>query len=434
MDFTFGLDAKELGKYGAKAVLFDAIRHAYRDIPIHPYVKVSPDADPGETQTQACRASNACFFVVRASSKYELLPGTAGMTESERFVHWSQIGEKIKTVRTPTAYYNLFVQTNGLEPEKVLPVVVQPMWAGSYGLVTEHPNQPFLTMVDFFKDDDSNNVFRERVYGGSYRLAELERLTARIASNNSSAKLKGGENSFYAIFQEGESSHESSGPLKLNTGNYQHLMDLARQLFEPIKLFGNGYACQGEFGPNGTAEEPVLYQFKPFMPKKYCDFQVNETQADMAFGICRDLELPVVRIKDADDLTADDFDSLSSTSPRTVEFLFDMGRFGQTPPEVYQTIIHHYQMDAARRARKQFNGDVCLAMPKYGRDDGIHFLEALKPAAVVIDDEFRSGMIHNRTNLIQSVPVAIFGHRLWASGANKVRISCDGKNALVEEL
>jgi hypothetical protein len=442
MDFTFGLDGKELAKYGAKAVVFDAIRGQHNDVPIHPYVKVSPDADPAEAQVQACRASNAEYFVVRASSRYELLPGTAGMTDSERFVNCSQIGERIHAVRKPTGAYFSFVGANELEPEKVIPVIVQPMWAGSFGMVTEHPNQR-MTMVDYFEDNDSEKIFRERSFsscgGEKYRdtqsnMSELHRL-------NSFATLRGGDKNFYARYDE-------SGLVAGKTENHRQLMDLARRLFEPLNIFGDDWSCQGEYGPDRASKELVLYQLKPFMPKRKGDFRLDKAKAnaDVAFGICRDLELPVVRIKGAHDLRSHDFDefidpvnplhSRSSRHMLLAKNAFESGSRMRNIDDLAKISLSTlvYQSEATERARQEYKGDVCLAMPSYSYEDGQLFLNLLKPTVVVVSDDMRAGMIHNRTNLIQSVPVTIFGNDLFESDAGRVRISSDGINAVVEKL
>jgi hypothetical protein len=64
----------------------------------------------------------------------------------------------------------------------------------------------------------------------------------------------------------------------------------------------------------------------------------------------------------------------------------------------------------------------------------VAFLNILEPAVVVISDKMRAGMIHNRTNLVQSVPVTIFGIDLYHHKSKKVKVSCDGVNAVVDEL
>ena len=427
MDYTFGFDKAELAKYGAKSVVFDVIKRDFKDIPIHPYVKVSPVADPAQAQTEACKASNANYFVVRASSRYEFLPGTAGMTNSERFVHFSQIRETIQAMRQPTEAYRAFTRENGLEPENTMPVVVQPMWAASFGTVTEHPNQ-HMTMVDYFKANDTKERFGERVsFYNDERLAELKRNVAQLCRATSRLEFRGGDKLYARYGKDGFIKGMTSD----NHNDHKHLMDLSYQLFEHLDIFGD-YAKQGEFGPNRTTTEPVLYQLRPFMPRISADFRLDKNQSDMTFGICKDLELPVVRIRNAFEVRTDDFDTLDCDSDHkaSLKRLFEMN-FGTMRQfelaRLYQTIT-------AMSARRQHNGGVCLVMPSYSYDDGLDFLRILKPRAVVIDDDMCAGMIHNRTNLVQSAPVAIFGNLLYDQDATRVRISCDGSKATVVKI
>jgi hypothetical protein len=132
VDYTFGFDKKSIDTYGAKEVMLDAIRGYIgksEKIMTHPSVKVPADRKRQDAKKEALSMHKGKYFVVRASSRHELLPGTSGMTDSLRFVEREHLEDAIEYAREPGYYYDLFVETNGLQREDVLPVIIQPMVA-----------------------------------------------------------------------------------------------------------------------------------------------------------------------------------------------------------------------------------------------------------------------------------------------------------------
>lgn len=428
MDYTFGLDADALAEFGAKAVVFDAIREVDKNIRIHPYIKVPPAMPPQEGRVAACRASDASYFVVRASSRYELCPGTAGMTRSKRYVNPEIMEGEIENVREPTDNYRCFCSANGLEPESVLPVIIQPMWADSYGMVTSHPNQD-LVLVDYYKGHDSDTKFKKRSPWSSGAFAKLDAAMARFDGLVSMAQRSGAD-TFFARY---DSSGLLSGKFGENS-EHQAFMDLAETLFrilclDEYNLFGPDMELQIEFGPDPSTKDPILYQSRPFMKRQRAATHLDGTNADMVFGICGATDMPVVRVKSGIDLGEDDFEGDEYSGAKGAYRLAT--QLGER--DVTSHIRRAYQTEMIKKASARHKKGFCLAMRTYNNLDDIDFT-TIHPQAVVIEDRFRSGMLHNRTNLIQSVPVVIFGNNLYDSKSKKARIVCDGVNASVEQL
>lgn len=93
-------------------------------------------------------------------------------------------------------------------------------------------------------------------------------------------------------------------------------------------------------------------------------------------------------------------------------------------------VISEYNNTVTRKIREKYGSDVCVIYDSYMKGCELDFSQ-LKPKAVMVKDDFRSGMQHERANLIQSVPVVLFGTS--PGTADVVRINADGVNATVEK-
>jgi hypothetical protein len=336
---------------------------------------------------------------------------------------------EIEEVRKPTEAYLSFCKANGFEPEKAFPVIIQPMWAESYGIATSHPNQDLL-MIDYFEGDDSSDRFGRRMTSSLSIFRDIKKAVEAAKTDRrwSDYRMSGADKCW--------ARYGSAGLIKseMDTPRARHFIEAAETLFRVLQLpefqiFSDGYEMQAEFGPDTTTNGPILYQWKPFMKRKRTDRMVDRYNSDIVFGVCDGLELPVVKIKSGTNLTDDDFETSDSGGPR---MLWQMAVNGNNKMDMAKMANYYHERELEKAAEMYPNG-FCLAMSGYKEFDNIDF-NRFKPKAVVIGRDFRSGMLHNRANLVQMNPVVIFSSGLYLEEADRVRISSDGVGALVEKL
>jgi hypothetical protein len=442
MDYTFGFDKSLVDMYGAKVAVFDAINGHFGDsdgIGLHPYVRVPADRDAKDAAREALSMHKGRYFVVRSGSRYEMLPGTSGMNDSERFVPPTGLMEAVESVRKPGYKYGRFVKRNGLQAEESFPVCIQPMVAESTGFVSKHPNRD-LIMADYLKGDDEKGTYsEERSFWSDAQFEDVIAATDKAFWNHN----KAGCQKPYAYFEHGKKK-----PVRADFGDDKYLLNEAMlnwasgifsELSEFAEGFAPGYAWIMEYGPNPKTGRPVVYQLKPFKKIEKVEKKLKESNTDMAFGACTNMKLPVVPFyhpildhgKFERSPYADDNELYGLMT--NLKFVLNSTLFNPKESQSHiKGLMERYSVQASEKINELYGSDICLYYSNYMNGSEADF-GALKPAAVAVSDSFRAGMQHNRTNLIQEVPVVLFGASGFESG-DTIVINSDGVNATVRKV
>ncbi len=415
MDYAFGFDKLAVDLFGAKNAAIDEMRNYFgekSDFSFGNYVPVGPGDSIRQVSDNARKIHNGKYFVVRSGSKYEMLPGTSGMNTSERFVERSELENSIQRVRNPGECYEAFTNANGLEPEETIPVSIHPMVAESFGTVSGHPNRNII-IVDYLKGDD-----RKTLYDTKSPVRHIKLPFGYETAFKSYSYFEDGISIKDALFEGGE------------------IMELVKDLYPALTEFGEGrlpgYSWIIEYGPiDGNGRLPV-YQIKPLKKIEMAKKVIGRTDSELVFGICSDLELPVTRMHNPftegreleNSEFANDIDVYMSRCK--MQLVLDSITNSGTRAKV----ISEYNNTVTRKIREKYGSDVCVIYDSYMKGCELDFSQ-LKPKAVMVKDDFRSGMQHERANLIQSVPVVLFGTS--PGTADVVRINADGVNATVEK-
>lgn len=431
MDYTFGFDKSLVDTYGAKVAVFDAIKGSFgndSEITMHPYVKVPVDRDTKDAAREALSTHKGRYFVVRSGSRYEMMPGTSGMNDSERFVPAGNLMGAIEKARKPGRLYKSFVKRHDLEAEDAFPVCIQPMVAESFGFVSRHPNRD-LIMADYLKGNDNNDSFNAPSsfslgFGFDDTMANLDKVMSQY--------IKAGSEKPFAFYENGK-------VVSSEFGDHESMLGMAKDVFAGLSTFAEGftpgYAWVMEYGPNPATGKPVVYQLKPLKKIETVKGRLKKSDADMAFGICSNLRLPVAEfyhpIMQRSLLESEYGDDLEIRGlVMNLNFVYHSGM--KERDVLVRDVMDAYRHKFSEKIRERYGSDVCLSYQLYKDDGSEPDFSAFNPKAVVVSDRFRAGMHHNRTNLIQEVPVVLFGVDGIEAGGDIV-INSDGVNATVRK-